>query len=361
MSARLQSAGSIEAKVVSQYVWGARPGHRDELDLRDSTSVESSSGSDSSSPPLDERLWCLMDYYDPTSTVDNSGAVVERYRFSAFGLRSIMAPDFSPREVSDYAWDFGFKGQFLDLDTGYYNYGYRYYSAELGRWLSRDPIGEDGGSNLLLFSGNNAINFLDLLGLVLIHQLSSLVITSPTQGKGGVTRPEIIKVRLISQPSSKPGYCTIQFTEVYWQIKAYVGPAELWNEYPNGFDIKSYVFCKTKMPGKERYDCAEGLSYQGVVVHESTHVKQFESIAPQLTTALEKLYSSCKVLLCPDAEKLKQQLEGNPATEMDRSIYIPIFTASFPSKGGFSDDQLPGPGEYEANVAEWNYYDTLTK
>ncbi|WP_425606517.1 RHS repeat-associated core domain-containing protein [Prosthecobacter fusiformis] len=29
------------------------------------------------------------------------------------------------------------------LSSGYYNYGYRYYSPELGRWLSRDPIGEE--------------------------------------------------------------------------------------------------------------------------------------------------------------------------------------------------------------------------
>ncbi|MFZ2805197.1 MAG: RHS repeat-associated core domain-containing protein [Desulfosalsimonadaceae bacterium] len=44
--------------------------------------------------------------------------------------------------------------------------GYRYYSAELGRWLNRDPIGEDGGFNLYLFCKNNSIRFLDKLGLL---------------------------------------------------------------------------------------------------------------------------------------------------------------------------------------------------
>ncbi len=105
-----------------------------------------------------------MDYYDPTSIVDNSGALVERYRFSAFGLRSIMTPDFSIRTTSDYAWDFAFKGQFLDLDTGYYNYGYRYYSPQIGRWLSRDPINENGGLNLYAMSANDPLNQLDYLG-----------------------------------------------------------------------------------------------------------------------------------------------------------------------------------------------------
>lgn len=121
----LLNKDGFEATMICQYVWGARKGHRDELILRDRDATTSSS--ESSGDLLDQRLWCLMDYYDPTSIVDNSGSIVERYRFSAFGLRSILGPDLSPRITSNYVWDFGFKGQFLDLDTGYYNYGFRYY------------------------------------------------------------------------------------------------------------------------------------------------------------------------------------------------------------------------------------------
>jgi RHS repeat-associated protein len=158
-----QAAANLEAAVVTQHVWGVRPGHRDELILRDrATGAGTSSGSDE---PLDERLWCLMDYYDPTAIVDTEGEVVERYRFSAFGLRAILDPDFDPRAASLYDWDFAFKGQFLDLESGYYNYGYRYYSPELGRWLSRDPIGERGGVNLYAMAGNDAVNNHDYLGL----------------------------------------------------------------------------------------------------------------------------------------------------------------------------------------------------
>ncbi|MCB1131812.1 MAG: hypothetical protein KDN05_11825 [Verrucomicrobiae bacterium] len=36
-----------------------------------------------------------------------------------------------------------------------YYYGYRYYHPDLGRWLSRDPIGEEGGMNLYGFVGNS--------------------------------------------------------------------------------------------------------------------------------------------------------------------------------------------------------------
>ena len=42
--------------------------------------------------------------------------------------------------------------------------GYRYYSPELGRWINRDPIGEQGGQNIYAFVLNNPITLWDVLG-----------------------------------------------------------------------------------------------------------------------------------------------------------------------------------------------------
>jgi hypothetical protein len=41
----------------------------------------------------------------------------------------------------------------------------RWYSPNTGRWLSRDPIGENGGPNLYGMVGNNPINYFDPFGL----------------------------------------------------------------------------------------------------------------------------------------------------------------------------------------------------
>ena len=41
-----------------------------------------------------------------------------------------------------------------------------FYDANLGRWLSRDPIGEKGGNNLCVFVGNNAVNSVDAFGRI---------------------------------------------------------------------------------------------------------------------------------------------------------------------------------------------------
>jgi hypothetical protein len=46
------------------------------------------------------------------------------------------------------------------------DYGYRYYHPQLGRWISRDPIGERGGLNLYGFVGNNGLNKIDYFGFI---------------------------------------------------------------------------------------------------------------------------------------------------------------------------------------------------
>ena len=40
------------------------------------------------------------------------------------------------------------------------------YDPANGRWPSRDPIGERGGVNLYGMVGNDAVNFVDVLGMI---------------------------------------------------------------------------------------------------------------------------------------------------------------------------------------------------
>ena len=42
--------------------------------------------------------------------------------------------------------------------------GLRYYSPEMGRWLSRDPIGERGGVHIYCFAGNAPTMYIDFVG-----------------------------------------------------------------------------------------------------------------------------------------------------------------------------------------------------
>ncbi len=60
---------------------------------------------------------------------------------------------------------FRFSTKWQDDETGLLYYGYRYYSAQLGRFVCRDPEEESGGINLYAFLQNNAISKFDYLGL----------------------------------------------------------------------------------------------------------------------------------------------------------------------------------------------------
>ncbi|MCD4769000.1 MAG: RHS repeat-associated core domain-containing protein, partial [Bacteroidales bacterium] len=57
-----------------------------------------------------------------------------------------------------------YSGKERDDETGLYYYGARYYAPWMGRWLSCDPIGLDGGVNLFLFVLDNPICHLDEKG-----------------------------------------------------------------------------------------------------------------------------------------------------------------------------------------------------
>jgi RHS repeat-associated protein len=87
------------------------------------------------------------------SSTDMSNSA--EYEYSPFGenLRSTGS--------GKNANPFRFSTKFSDEDTGHLYYGFRYYLPQSGRWLSRDPIGENGGNNVYGFCLNAAVRYVD--------------------------------------------------------------------------------------------------------------------------------------------------------------------------------------------------------
>ena len=85
-----------------------------------------------------------------------TGVVAQRLDYDSFGrvIRDTN-PGFQP---------FGFQGGLYDPDTGLVEFGCRWYDAQTGRWLSKDPIGLNGGMNLYEFCGGDALNMCDPCG-----------------------------------------------------------------------------------------------------------------------------------------------------------------------------------------------------
>ena len=63
---------------------------------------------------------------------------------------------------------FRFSTKYFDDETQLSYYGYRYYDAEKGRWVSRDPVEERGGCGLYGFVSNRALVMVDRHGLTLL-------------------------------------------------------------------------------------------------------------------------------------------------------------------------------------------------
>lgn len=59
---------------------------------------------------------------------------------------------------------FRWSTKFTDGETDLVYYGYRYYSASLGRWINRDPAEERGGMHLYCFVLNSPPNYFDTDG-----------------------------------------------------------------------------------------------------------------------------------------------------------------------------------------------------
>jgi RHS repeat-associated protein len=101
------------------------------------------------------------------------GAVSSRHDYDAFG-RPIWNELEGTGVKQAAASPFGFSTKYTDSETGWVHYGFRYYSPELGRWPSRDPMLEitgehpefmEEGPNLYGFVHNDPVNGYDFMGL----------------------------------------------------------------------------------------------------------------------------------------------------------------------------------------------------
>jgi RHS repeat-associated protein len=101
--------------------------------------------------------------YSITAITDGSGAVSERYAYSAYGTTTILDASLSPLAASAVGNRYMYTGREWDETLALYHYRARMYDSVGGRFVSRDPIGFWDGPSL--YYGYFALNGVDPTGL----------------------------------------------------------------------------------------------------------------------------------------------------------------------------------------------------
>jgi RHS repeat-associated protein len=94
-----------------------------------------------------------------TALADTTGTFQAEYAYGPFG-ETIYA-----RGPKAQSCPFRFATKYYDQETGYYNFGRRFYDPTTGQFLSREPLGETESLNLYSYCGNDPINYVDVDGL----------------------------------------------------------------------------------------------------------------------------------------------------------------------------------------------------
>ncbi len=95
---------------------------------------------------------------------DHTGVIIWKAEYKAWGeCRAEKAKFFESSEIISN--NIRFQGQYFDQETGLHYNRYRYYSPYVGRFISRDPIGLTGGTNIYAYAPNST-SWTDALGLM---------------------------------------------------------------------------------------------------------------------------------------------------------------------------------------------------
>lgn len=155
--------GEVATDASVQYLWD--PKYIDSPILR-------WRNANTSNADLEEVLYCTTDAnMNVTALVDNSGQVVERDVYAAYGTATILDPNGSPRtgSASAVANEVGYSGYRKDPETGLWYVRMRYLQPTLTLWLQRDPLPEQTGQypdgmHLYQYVRSSPVNLVDPSG-----------------------------------------------------------------------------------------------------------------------------------------------------------------------------------------------------
>jgi RHS repeat-associated protein len=162
-------------------------------------------------------------YYHYTFTgntaamTDQAENIVNSYAYTPFG--ELAGKDETVSNPFRYVGKFGV----MDDGSGLLYMRARYYDPDLGRFITKDPIGFAGGVNLYAYVGGNPVGLIDPLGLC----------------RGNKSFSELVKPIDLSQV--RPRFYYIDATKPLWQ------KVNEYTEYPPRWATGIYLFSENPL------------------------------------------------------------------------------------------------------------------
>jgi len=113
--------------------------------------------------------FCCNQQYSITAVTTSTGAIAERYAYSAYGEPTILDASASVLNSSAINNRYTYTGREWDATLSLHHFRARWMSPSAGRFLTRDPIGFDGGSlNIQEFVHSKTLIYMDPFGMQLL-------------------------------------------------------------------------------------------------------------------------------------------------------------------------------------------------
>ncbi|SIT16308.1 RHS repeat-associated core domain-containing protein [Achromobacter sp. MFA1 R4] len=114
--------------------------------------------------PVDAMAWYHCDHLGtPQELTDAQGDIIWSAHYHTWGAAKEAITDAA--RAAGIRNPIRFQGQYLDPETGLHYNRHRYYDPQIGRFISKDPIGFAGGLNVYRYA-DNPVGWVDPLGLV---------------------------------------------------------------------------------------------------------------------------------------------------------------------------------------------------
>ncbi len=227
----------------------------------------------------DQRLYYHTNaQFSVHAVTDDAAVIVEGYQYDAYGRQTVFTPgtngviDFSnPGSddvitlggISAVANPYLYTGRRLDAETGLYYYRNRYQSPELGRFISRDPLGYHDGPNLYEYVAGSPTNSVDPLGL------------KGGKGKKAPAPPPLFEHQgwtFRSLPKTSTGGGRGGQTFVYYTVSLRcVCKDGAWHVKVSNLRVRTRIAINSNLKGAKKRGKAEGVHG-----HEMQHVKAIE-------------------------------------------------------------------------------------